>query len=165
VPGKPCAQQSVRFTRSGHRYQPAAVLAYHDKIGFYAQQARNGCGLMEGPLEVSIAAYFVVARSWSKKRQLAAQWHTQRPDVDNLVKSILDGLKGILFRDDAQVARIVLEKRWTHGPEHLEVVVAELTPARASVIPMTERIDDQKITRPGGGPGRGSILDQQRCRN
>jgi hypothetical protein len=55
VPGKPCAKQSVRFTKTGRRYQPIDVLAYHNKISFYAQQPSNG-GLMEGPLEISIKA-------------------------------------------------------------------------------------------------------------
>jgi Holliday junction resolvase RusA-like endonuclease len=119
VPGKPCAKQSVRFTKSGRSYQPADVLAYHDRITFYAQQASNG-GLMEGPLEISIVAYFIIPRSWPKKKQLAAAWHAQRPDADNLIKACLDGLKDIIFRDDAQVARLLIEKRWTSDTGALE---------------------------------------------
>jgi Holliday junction resolvase RusA-like endonuclease len=155
--GRPCAVQSVRFTRAGHKYQPAVVLNYRSKIQWYAQQARNGNGLMEGPLEVTITAYFMVARSWSKKRQLAAQWHTQRPDCDNLIKAVLDGLKGVLFQDDAQVSRIVLEKYWTRGVERLEVAIFPL---------MEQQKDGQKTPTPGGGPGGGSaFLSQQRCRS
>jgi hypothetical protein len=32
-------------------------------------------------------------------------------DLDNLAKAILDGLKGNAFHDDAQVARLVVERR------------------------------------------------------
>jgi Holliday junction resolvase RusA-like endonuclease len=126
VPGRPCAKQSLRFTRTGHRYQPIDVLAYCDKIAFYATQASNGCGLLRGPLSISIIAHFAVAPSWSKKRQLAAQWHAQRPDGDNLLKAVLDGLKTVVFHDDAQVSRITLEKRWTRDTERLEVVISRL---------------------------------------
>ena len=31
-------------------------------------------------------------------------------DVDNIVKSLLDGLKGVLFRDDRQVSELVVRK-------------------------------------------------------
>jgi Holliday junction resolvase RusA-like endonuclease len=129
VPGRPCGKQSMRFTKSGRSYQPADVLAYKDKISFYAQQASNG-GLMEGPLEINVVARFMIPRSWSKKRQLAAQWHSQKPDVDNLLKALLDGLKQVVIRDDAQVCRIELEKVWTRDAERLEMSIVEMTPAR-----------------------------------
>jgi len=31
-------------------------------------------------------------------------------DVDNIAKSLLDGLKGVLFRDDQQVSEILIRK-------------------------------------------------------
>jgi Holliday junction resolvase RusA-like endonuclease len=31
-------------------------------------------------------------------------------DVDNIAKSLLDGLKGVLFRDDRQVSEILIRK-------------------------------------------------------
>ena len=37
-------------------------------------------------------------------------------DVDNIAKSLLDGLKGVLFRDDQQVSEIVIRKsRFSSG--------------------------------------------------
>ena len=37
-------------------------------------------------------------------------------DVDNIAKSLLDGLKGVLFRDDQQVSELVVRKsRFTAG--------------------------------------------------
>ena len=32
-------------------------------------------------------------------------------DLDNLAKAILDGIKGYVFHDDAQVARLLVERR------------------------------------------------------
>jgi crossover junction endodeoxyribonuclease RusA len=34
-------------------------------------------------------------------------------DLDNVAKAVLDGIKGAVFFDDAQVMRLVVEKRWT----------------------------------------------------
>ena len=32
-------------------------------------------------------------------------------DLDNLAKALLDGIKGYVFHDDAQVARLLVERR------------------------------------------------------
>jgi crossover junction endodeoxyribonuclease RusA len=36
-------------------------------------------------------------------------------DLDNVAKAILDGIKGFVFYDDAQVMKLVVEKRWAQG--------------------------------------------------
>jgi crossover junction endodeoxyribonuclease RusA len=33
-------------------------------------------------------------------------------DLDNVAKAVLDGIKGAVFFDDAQVMRLLVEKRW-----------------------------------------------------
>jgi Holliday junction resolvase RusA-like endonuclease len=43
----------------------------------------------------------------------------QKPDADNVLKGIKDGCKGIIWRDYAQVVRIVLEKRYSETPSAL----------------------------------------------
>jgi len=48
--------------------------------------------------------------SWSKRKaaELDGQPHQQKPDVDNLVKALLDSVYG----DDCAVWQISAEKRW-----------------------------------------------------
>jgi crossover junction endodeoxyribonuclease RusA len=36
-------------------------------------------------------------------------------DLDNVAKAVLDGIKGFVFYDDAQVMKLVVEKRWAEG--------------------------------------------------
>jgi crossover junction endodeoxyribonuclease RusA len=38
-------------------------------------------------------------------------------DLDNVAKAVLDGIKGALFFDDAQVMRLLVEKRWANAEE------------------------------------------------
>lgn len=47
--------------------------------------------------------------------------HTARPDLDNLVKAVLDGLNGVLFEDDSQVFMLVASKRYAKQ-ESIEVI-------------------------------------------
>lgn len=37
---------------------------------------------------------------------------TKKPDVDNIAKSILDAMNGFVFKDDNQVSKIFVEKRY-----------------------------------------------------
>ena len=38
--------------------------------------------------------------------------HTQRPDIDNYMKAVLDGMQGVVFEDDSQVFEIFATKTW-----------------------------------------------------
>jgi crossover junction endodeoxyribonuclease RusA len=40
-------------------------------------------------------------------------------DLDNVAKAVLDGIKGFVFYDDAQVMKLVVEKRWAAGEQVL----------------------------------------------
>ena len=45
-------------------------------------------------------------------------------DLDNLAKAILDGIKGYVFHDDAQVARLLVERR----PGERERIIVSIRP-------------------------------------
>ncbi len=42
--------------------------------------------------------------------------HTQKPDIDNLIKYILDCGNGILWHDDAEIYKITAQKFWSKTP-------------------------------------------------
>jgi crossover junction endodeoxyribonuclease RusA len=44
-------------------------------------------------------------------------------DLDNVAKAVLDGIKGFVFYDDAQVMKLVVEKRWAET-ERLAVLIS-----------------------------------------
>jgi len=47
----------------------------------------------------------------------APKSHITRPDLDKLCRSTLDGLTGILFKDDSQVAFLICSKEYTQPGE------------------------------------------------
>lgn len=54
------------------------------------------CGVMEGDYVVEIVMEHVGDAPWM--------------DLDNLAKALLDAIKGYLFHDDSQVARLLVER-------------------------------------------------------
>ena len=52
--------------------------------------------------------------------------HTKKPDIDNLIKFVLDALNGHLYVDDSQVVSILATKQY--APEScIEIKVVEIT--------------------------------------
>ncbi len=64
----------------------------------------------------------------SEAQAHASGSHTGRPDRDNLDKAVLDAMKGLIFRDDAQVCAGTIEKWIAAGDEqpHVTIVIEEL---------------------------------------
>lgn len=74
----------------------------------------------EGPVTLDLVATFVPPASWPKwkrERALAGEWpHLSRPDVDNLVKLVKDGLNGAAWLDDSQVTNVSGSKQYGSTP-------------------------------------------------
>ena len=120
VPGVPVAKGRPRMTRRGRVYTPAKTVAYERTVAVAAQVAKSAVadGLMfPGPVQVTIWCRFATPLSWSRKKTAAMlhQPHTQLPDLDNLVKSVLDGMNHThnIWTDDRQVAAVTATKHWS----------------------------------------------------
>lgn len=111
IPGDPVAKARPRAAMvGGHArlYTPAKTEKYEARVAIFGQQAMAGRPPMEGAVALTVHAFFPIPPSWPKKRQAAAragtEMHTKKPDLDNVVKAIKDGLNGITWVDDSQVA-------------------------------------------------------------
>lgn len=116
IHGKPVGKARPRFSRRGNKvvtFTPRETQIYEQNIKALAQVAMLGKAMLEGPVKVTITAYF------SHKKKTG--WHISRPDIDNVVKAVLDGLNGVVFTDDAVVAQLVASKHY--GEERVEVQI------------------------------------------
>jgi Holliday junction resolvase RusA-like endonuclease len=84
-------------------------------------------GVSDKPIAVEITAFYLVPKSWSKKKQAATYAGeikpTVKPDIDNIVKIVLDGLNGVAFTDDKQVIEIQAQKCYVFDDEQEGVYV------------------------------------------
>lgn len=120
--GTPIGKGRPRFGRNkgGNviTFTPQKTREYEQSVQALAQVAMMNRTILEGPVKVCITAFF--------NHKSNTGWHTSRPDLDNIAKAILDGLNGIIYVDDNQVAQIVASKKYDEGEERVEVTVEEL---------------------------------------
>lgn len=124
VPGNPVGKARPRFVR-GRTYTPQKTVEYEQIVAASAHDAMPEP--FTGPIRIEVYAWFEIPPSLSAKKrsERLATRHMQKPDLDNIVKTIKDGLNGIAYADDAQVSEIAAVKFWgTTGK--CEVVVREL---------------------------------------
>lgn len=138
VPGEPIPQPRPRVGAGGKRgttaRRPRAYLptdhpirAFKHAVAIFAR--RHGVRLLTGAVECRIV--FVLKRPKSQTRKRGPnprEWHAKRPDVDNLVKAVLDGLNGLAWLDDGQVAVLRSTKWVAAGGEapRTEIEIREL---------------------------------------
>lgn len=101
--------QRRRHTRAGHGYNPKE---YTDGKRAMSEYMRAACAApLEGPLVVEMTFARAPAKSNARKCKEGELYpDTRRPDVDNLMKAVLDAGNGILWMDDSQVVRVVASK-------------------------------------------------------
>lgn len=97
VPGRPVPKERPRLEMRGRKaiiYTPERTRDYEKTVGWHAQAVVRG-DAMDCPVAVSIRLYLHGKR---------------RIDVDNCAKSILDGMKGVVYVDDNQVVDLRVRK-------------------------------------------------------
>lgn len=128
VPGQPQGKGRVRFG-NGRTYTPAKTVAYEGLIALAGQTVMQGHDLMEGPVYLTVTATFDIPKSRAKKIAMVMgggiAWHTAKPDGDNIAKAVGDGLNGIVWKDDSQLAMIKCLKIYGDQPG-LDIVVEAL---------------------------------------
>jgi Holliday junction resolvase RusA-like endonuclease len=130
VPGQPVPKGRPKFARRGKNvvaYTPAKTVSYENLVKHAATTAMCGVQPTPKPVALSVTLNLQIPVSWSKKRRAAAVagaiYATKKPDADNVLKGIKDGCNGIVWGDDAQVVRIMLEKRYSESPHALVRVI------------------------------------------
>jgi Holliday junction resolvase RusA-like endonuclease len=115
MPGKPMAQPRARFSRRGNfvrTYEPKEATAHKETWALLMIQALGAVGgvPLQGPLELHILAVMPRPTSMPKRLGAGRRWHDKRPDSDNIAKLVMDSANGVLYGDDGQIARLVIEK-------------------------------------------------------
>lgn len=127
VQGVPVAQPRVKATARGGKarvYTPRGPNDTYKACVRLAARAAFSGHLLDGPVVVDVTLVFPRPKNriWIKK-PMPREWHTAKPDADNVAKSICDAITGVIWRDDTQVSLLVVHKFVAAGDEHSRTVV------------------------------------------
>ena len=130
IPGVARGKGRARATSRGAVYTPAQTVNAEAWVKSCAFD-QIGQPLLTTPVAVVVTIDAEVPASWSKKRQAAALSGavrpTGKPDLDNYIKLLMDGLNKLAWVDDSQVVRLVASKRYGPAPQTV-VEIAEVLP-------------------------------------
>jgi len=115
IPGEPRSKARPRFSGKGHVYSDAKQVAHAKLLGWHFLKA------CPKPLIGGVAVTAVFYRS-----------NSQRIDVDNMTKQILDAANGLLWRDDYQVIGLYCLVRIDPENPRTEIGLCELADVRGS---------------------------------
>lgn len=133
MPGPPKGKARARTvrTRGGQTfsYTPEGTVLYENLIKISFSQTGERPFGAEEYLRVAIMAYYPVPKGTSKKKatEMIAGYirPAKKPDIDNVVKSILDALSGVTYHDDTQVVAVFAEKYYSDTPR-VEVEIGNM---------------------------------------
>ena len=118
VPGKVIGKGRPRVNHyTGNVYTPTRTKDYEELVQQYFLLKYPKFGQIEGRIKVSIIAYFGIPKN-TKKSDINEMLEnnispTKKPDIDNIVKSILDSMNKLAFKDDNQITKLEVEKRYS----------------------------------------------------
>lgn len=114
--GTPIPLKRHRHTATGKTYDSQKKIKDDIRLILRAQAHRSGTRIEQLQCPVSLTCMFSFAWPVSKKKPTMYPPHTAKPDIDNLVKFVLDVASGMLLYDDRLVTQISAQKRYaTHA--------------------------------------------------
>lgn len=131
VEGTPVPKKRPRFSTQGgvvRSYTDKGTRNYEDHVNLTARAAMGSSPPIETAVGVYLYIRLPIPKSRSKKRTEAAlsglEKPTVKPDIDNLAKSLLDGMNGVVFKDDSQIVSLHVTKVYASEPG-VDVLVRE----------------------------------------
>lgn len=154
VMGQPVPKARPRITIRGghaHAYTPTSTKVYETAIAAVARV--NISEPLDGPVQVDIMAVMQRPQRLMRKKDPAGfMWCINRPDLDNLYKSVNDSLNGIAYHDDSQVVAGNILKVYTEkdGEPRMIILVRPVLPSAAKH-PLVTIMDlaSQELDDPG----------------
>ena len=120
IDGIPVPQKRPRFSRKGSHVSCYDEQAKQKEFAKWQLLSQFRNEILSVPLSLDLVFFLPIPSSASgiKKRQMANGIiaHSKKPDVDNLVKFILDCMNGFIFTDDSLVCEIRAKKLYSNKP-------------------------------------------------
>ena len=121
--------------------------AWRDLVAKAASDAmirRPQWGVLEGAVGIDLQVFLPRPKSAPKRKRLR---HQKRPDIDKVIRGILDALTGVVFRDDSQVCEIKALKDYDY--DHAPGIICVVYPIPDSPRERSPQPSDKEAAAPG----------------
>ncbi len=107
IPLRPLAKERPRATRTGHVYTPKRTADYEKAVAkAYTGPMFDASHTIEVSLVFTLKGTTITVTATKNPDHKSSL----KGDVDNYVKSILDGLNGVAWEDDKQIIELTVKK-------------------------------------------------------
>jgi Holliday junction resolvase RusA-like endonuclease len=134
IDANPVPKGRPKFSKVGgfvKTYSPKKTVQYEQIVRQTAAQAMGQTELLETPVAVYLYIRLPIPKSYTRKRSEAClsglERPTKKPDIDNLAKSVLDGINGVVWRDDSQIVSLHVTKVYS-TQSGVDVLIKEELP-------------------------------------
>ena len=138
IPGEPKGKGRPRATViHGHArvYTPATTASYENLVRLCFLEQNADAKPTNKAVSLEVKFKFGLNKSdynskgepnkHGKAKLQGTEFHKKKWDVDNLLKSVMDGLNGVAYTDDCNVIKVTAEKSFSEKPE-TEVIIDEI---------------------------------------
>lgn len=128
IPGEPQGKQRHKWSPRG-TYSPKKTVNYETYIKELFAVKYPDFIPVESVLEIVLIAWLMIPSSASKVKKILMQAMElrpgKRPDVDNLIKVVMDALEKLAYKNDAQIVTAKIDKFYSVRPR-LDIQIYKL---------------------------------------
>jgi Holliday junction resolvase RusA-like endonuclease len=117
VDANPVGKQRARYVKRGNfvqAYTPEKTRTYETLIRDSAIEAMGSSEPLETPVNLYLYIRVPIPKSYSKKKVEdclnGLDKPIRKPDASNILKSVEDGMNGIVYKDDSQIVNLHVTK-------------------------------------------------------
>ena len=132
VPGQPKGKERPRWTMVSNTsivYTPRNTRDYEKIIKTFYKINNFKSFKKDDALEISAIAYYKIPKQTKKSHKLlmlkGEMLPTKKPDIDNIIKAVLDALNGVAYYDDSQVCKVNFMKMYSEDPR-LKILIKKV---------------------------------------
>jgi Holliday junction resolvase RusA-like endonuclease len=116
------AKGRARFTKSGHAYTPEKTRSFEAELRWHWEKSGHSM-IPRWPTALTVVCYL------PRPKKPEFEFPIARPDVDNFGKSIMDGLNGFAWKDDAQIVDLDTCKRYAESTPKIIIIIEPMEAA------------------------------------
>ena len=121
VRGLPKAQPRPRMGANGHVFNPKSADAWKDEVvaAFLIRRKE----IITEPVYLKVCFYLPMPKDMKKSEDECIR-HAHKPDLDNLLKAVMDAITSVgIWKDDALVFKIDCEKWYSPAKTGAQITI------------------------------------------